>query len=201
LPDPREDLRDLVAEQVKLRQETRSTSHTTTTPPTATQHAAAPNPAPTSTTTAPASAAALPAATGGQPCHDATMFVANIGEWSVPPSCYADIYAPNPADYVTRPSFGYCDWWPLVLNPNEPDLLDSSAYKRGTVPIPGAVVYEAPGVQGAGPYGHYAQVVAVAPGGYWMLITEMNFSWRGGGFGYVDYRYIHVGSGITFIYP
>jgi hypothetical protein len=56
-------------------------------------------------------------------------------------------------------------------------------------------------VQGAGASGHFAQVVAIAPDHYWMLITEMNFAWRGGGFGKVDYRYAHVGSGVTFIYP
>jgi hypothetical protein len=143
----------------------------------------------------------MPADTAGQPCHDHTMFAANISEWAVPPGCYADIYSPNLANYAAEPGFGYCNWWPEVLHPNDPNLLDGGQYRRGTVPVPGAVVYEAPDVQGASPDGHFAQVVAVAPGGYWMLITEMNFGWRGGGFGSVDYRYIHIGPGISFIYP
>jgi hypothetical protein len=67
-------------------------------------------------------------------------------------------------------------------------------------PVPGAAIFFAGNVQGASSAGHYAQVVAIAPDHYWMLITEMNFSWRGGGFGKVDYRYAHVGPGVTFIY-
>jgi hypothetical protein len=61
------------------------------------------------------------------------------------------------------------------------------------------VVHFNGGVQGASRDGHWAQVVAVAPGNYWVLITEMNFRWRGGGFGKVSYRYIHVGPGVSFI--
>lgn len=144
---------------------------------------------------------AAPSDTTSQPCHSADMFLAQMSAWAVPPSCYGAIYTPNPADYAARYGFGYCDWWPEVLHPTQPDLLSGTEYHRGTVPVPGAVVYEASNVQGASPDGHYAQVVAVAPGGYWLLITEMNFTWRGGGFGKVDYRYIHVGPGITFIYP
>jgi hypothetical protein len=188
---------NLAFEGAKVQRLRRIASQTSSTSTSATQH----TPSNSTVTVAPSWAVALPAATGGQPCHQATMFVADISQWSLPPGCYADIYAPNPADYVARAGFGYCDWWPEVLHPNQPNLLDSSAYQRSTIPVPGAVVYEAPGVQGAGPDGHFAQVVAVAPGGYWMLITEMNFYWRGGGFGLVDYRYIHVGQGITFIYP
>jgi hypothetical protein len=46
---------------------------------------------------------------------------------------------------------------------------------------------------------------AVPPGCFatyhrWILVTEMNFIWRGGGFGTVDYRYVRVGPGVTFIY-
>ena len=184
------------AEEQQARRTHTITTHLSTPPAT---HTSTPV-AESAVANAPNWAVAMPAATGGQPCHATTMFVANLGEWSVPPGCYADIYVPNPADYVARAGFGYCDWWPLVLHPSEPDLLDSGSYRRGTIPVPGAVVFEAPDVQGAGPAGHYAQVVAVAPGGYWVLITEMNFTWRGGGFGRVDYRYIHVGAGISFIY-
>ncbi len=193
---------DLTFEQTKIYQVERLRQVTSHTPSSSSPHTQGTATQPASTTTvtvAPGWAVAMPADTASQPCHATTMFVANISEWSVPPGCYADIYT-FPSTYSNMPGFGYCNWWPQALHPNDPGLLDWGRYKTGSVPIPGAVVYEAPDVQGAGPDGHYAQVVAVAPGGYWMLITEMNFSWRGGGFGRVDYRYIHVGQGITFIY-
>ncbi len=85
------------------------------------------------------------------------------------------------------------------MNPSRPDLLWGN-YRRGSTPVPGATVVFAGGVQGASSAGHYARVVAVAPGGQWLLISEMNFTWRGGGFGRINYRYIHTGAGITFIY-
>ena len=114
---------------------------------------------------------------------------------------YGNIYQPNPANYVQRPGFGYCNWWVNELHRDKPNLLYGSQYRRSSVPVPGAAIYFAGLVQGAGASGHFAQVVAIAPDHYWMLITEMNFAWRGGGFGKVDYRYAHVGSGVTFIYP
>jgi len=39
----------------------------------------------------------------------------------------------------------------------------------------------------------------VYPGG-WFLVSEMNFFWNGGGWGRVDYRFAHAGSGVSFIY-
>src|SRR5262249_37675783 len=123
----------------------------------------------------------------GEPCQSKTMWVANISQWTVPPSCYANIYSPNPANYVYRSGFGWCNWWPEVLHPNQPDLLWSSKYRRSGAPVGGAAVYFAPGVQGASAAGHYAQVVAVHPSGSWVLISEMNFYWRGGGWQKVSY--------------
>ncbi len=35
---------------------------------------------------------------------------------------------------------------------------------------------------------------------YWVLVSEMNFHWRGAGFGRVDFRYVHVGDGVTFLW-
>ena len=137
--------------------------------------------------------------TAGQPCRSATMFVPTISQWTVPPSCYANVYTPNPANYVYRSGFGWCNWWPEVLHPAQPDILWGSRYHRSGVPTPGAAVAFAGGVQGADLVGHFAQVVGVAPGGTWVLISEMNFLWRGAGFGKVNYRYIHVGPGVTFI--
>lgn len=137
--------------------------------------------------------------TAGQPCRSSTMFPAYISQWTTPVSCYAGIYSVNPANYVSRPGYGWCNWWPEVLHPNQPDILWGRQYHRSGTPTPGAVVYFSPGVQGASSGGHYAQVVGVAPDHYWVLVTEMNFTWRGGGWQKVSYRYIHVGSGVTFI--
>lgn len=137
--------------------------------------------------------------TSGEPCTSTNFWVANISQWSVPPGCYGNVYTPNPANYVSRPSFGWCNWWPEVMHPRQYDILWGSRYHRGGTPSPGAAVYFAPGVQGAGSSGHYAQVIAVHPDRYWVLVAEMNFVWRGAGFGKVDFRYIHVGPGVTFI--
>jgi hypothetical protein len=128
------------------------------------------------------------------------MFVANIGQWSVPPGCYGTIYNPNRSVYHAPGNFGYCNWWVLALHPNQQDILYGKEYTRSSTAIPGAAVWFNPNVQGAGSDGHWAQAVAVSPDGYWVLITEMNFSWRGGGFGRVDFRYVHVGAGVVFIH-
>ncbi len=137
--------------------------------------------------------------TAGQPCHSTTLWVAHISNWATPPGCYAKIYYPDPRDYSADSTFGYCNWWVEALHPNTPDILTNHSYPRSSTQTPGAAVWFDPGVQGASSAGHWAQVVAVNPDGYWMLITEMNFAWRGGGFGRVDYRYVHVGPGVVFI--
>jgi hypothetical protein len=164
----------------------------TVTPPTAT-------PVPTKPTAPPTS---LGPNTIGQPCHSTTLWAPHVGLWTVPPGCYGTIYPLDPSKYPpVNSTFGYCNWWVNELHRDKPDLLYGAEYRRGSVPVPGAAIYFAGLVQGAGASGHFAQVVAIAPDRYWMLITEMNFAWRGGGFGKVDYRYAHVGSGVTFIYP
>ncbi|HEX9070143.1 MAG TPA: hypothetical protein VF807_15345, partial [Ktedonobacterales bacterium] len=168
---------------------------TVTPAPTATVHVVKP-PAPPPPYNGPA------VNTIGQPCHSDILWAPSLSNWTVPPDCYATIYSPDPSKYPpTIGAFGYCNWWVNVLNPNEPNLLYSSSYRHGSAPIPGAAIYFSGLVQGASGAGHFAQVVAIAPDHYWMLITEMNFGWRGGGFGRVDYRYAHVGPGVTFIYP
>lgn len=139
-------------------------------------------------------------ATGGLPCQESYMFVANISQWAVPPGCYANIYYPDRTAYHANSTFGYCNWWVEALHPNQPDILSGSEYVRTSTPVAGAAVWMNPNVQGASSAGHWAQAVAVSSDGYWVLITEMNFSWRGGGWGRVDFRYIHAGSGVYFIY-
>ncbi|HEU5349680.1 MAG TPA: hypothetical protein VFU63_13795 [Ktedonobacterales bacterium] len=159
-------------------------------------------------TAAPGSAAKLtaytdqPANTAGQPCHDSYMFVPNITEWTVPPGCYATIFTPDPSQYSAPSTFGYCNWWVEALHPKQQDILSGSEYTRSAAPIVGSAMWFPPNVQGASAAGHWAQVVAIAPDHYWVLITEMNFGWRGGGFGRVDYRYAHVdaNAGVAFVH-
>jgi CHAP domain len=137
----------------------------------------------------------------GQLCHDKTMWVANLTNWTAPPGCYAKIFQPVQSAYYSPTSFGFCNWWVEALHPKHPDiLLDSAKYTTGSTPVPGAAMWFDPGVQGASSAGHWAVVVAVNPDNYWILVTEMNFTWRGGGFGRVDYRYVHVGAGTHYVY-
>lgn len=135
-----------------------------------------------------------------EPCKDAVKFVPNISAWTVPPGCYSLVYTPNPANYVQRPGFGWCNWWVRVSHPNHPDITENTSYPRGTKPVAGAAIFFDGNEQGAGSEGHWAEAVAVAPDGYWVLISEMNFAWRGAGFGKIDYRYIHVSPGVHFVY-
>lgn len=143
-----------------------------------------------------------PPNTIGQPCHDSFMFVANISQWTTPPGCYANIYTPDRSLYSAPSTFGYCNWWVEALHPKQQDILYGSEYARTTTPIVGSAIWFPPNVQGASSAGHWAQVVAIGPDHYWLLITEMNFGWRGGGFGKVDYRYAHVdpAAGVEFIH-
>jgi hypothetical protein len=135
-----------------------------------------------------------------QPCQDAVKFIANITQWSVPPGCYANIYQPNPTNYVSRPGFGWCNWWVRVAYPDHPDITESLAYPRGTNPVAGAPIFFDGNEQGASSEGHWALAVAVSSDHYWVLISEMNFAWRGAGWGKLDYRYIHVSPHVHFVY-
>ena len=135
-----------------------------------------------------------------QPCHDANMFLPTITQWSVPPGCYGTIYQPNPANYVQRPGFGWCNWWVRVTHPAHPDITENLAYTRGADPVAGAPIFFDGNEQGADSEGHWAVAVAVAPDHYWVLISEMNFAWRGAGWGKIDYRYIHVSPHVHFVY-
>jgi hypothetical protein len=135
-----------------------------------------------------------------QPCHDAYQFVPNISQWTVPPGCYANVYRPNPANYPVRASWGWCNWWVEETHPQDPNVTGATSYPRGTAPIANAAVFIDGGEQGASSAGHWAESVAVSPGGYWVLISEMNFAWRGAGWGLIDYRYIHVSPHVHFLY-
>lgn len=135
-----------------------------------------------------------------QPCHDSYQFVSNITQWTTPPGCYANIYRPNPANYPARASWGWCNWWVEESHPQDPNVTGNTRYPRGTTPVANAAVFMDGGEQGASAEGHWVESIAVSPGGYWILIAEMNFAWRGAGFGLVDYRYIHVSPHVHFLY-
>lgn len=107
-------------------------------------------------------------------------------------------------------SFGQCTWWAQYERKDENLMHMGNAqywaggarargYQVGWQAQSGATVVFQPGVQGAGGAGHVAHVVKVYPNG-WFLISEMNFYWNGGGWGRVDYRLAHEGSGVQFIY-
>jgi LysM repeat protein len=120
--------------------------------------------------------------------------------WTVPPGCYGGVYTVNPANYVYRGGYGWCNWWAEVLRPDEPTLPWGSNLQRGSTPRVGATVFFAPFNQGASAAGHYAHVEAISPDGQYLLISEMNDTWRGAGFAKVNYRYIRVEPGVSFIY-
>jgi hypothetical protein len=107
-------------------------------------------------------------------------------------------------------AFGQCTWWAQYERQDEnlrhmgnAQYWANGAAGRGyavsSVPKPNTTVVFQPGVQGAGGAGHVAHVIAVYPGG-WFLVSEMNFFWNGGGYARVDYRYAHSGWGVQFIY-
>jgi hypothetical protein len=132
---------------------------------------------------------------GAEPCQSSTYATGSIYQWKVPPGCYAGVYTVNPRNFVARSSFGWCNWWPEVLHPHFANVIFGA---RHSTPVAGAVVVFAPGVQGAGSAGHYGEVVAVLGHG-WILISEMNNSWRGG-FARVTYRYVYQSAGVSYIY-
>jgi surface antigen len=106
--------------------------------------------------------------------------------------------------------FGYCTWYAWYRYQGEPLMrlgnaeawawnAPSFGLRTGTTPVVGATAVFQPGVEGAGGAGHVAHVEAVLGGG-WFIVSEMNFSWNGGGWGRVDWRYVYATSGVTFIY-
>jgi surface antigen len=121
-------------------------------------------------------------------------------QWALPPGCYGGVYVPNSANYAYRRGFGWCNWWPEVLRPDESQLPWGNGLVRSATPRIGATVFFVPFNQGAGPAGHFAHVESISPDGQYILVSEMNDSWRGAGFGKVNYRYVRVEPGVSFIY-
>lgn len=119
-------------------------------------------------------------------------------------------YRINQASGYYPDSFGQCTWWSswsrrdehLVHMGNARWWVDSArarGMRVGTVPVANSTVVFQPGVEGAGGGGHVAHVERVYPDG-WFLISEMNFYWNGGRWGWVDWRYVYVTRGVAFIY-
>lgn len=107
-------------------------------------------------------------------------------------------------------SFGVCTWYawyrhqgePLLKMGNAaawPGVAPSYGLRVGTTPAVGATAIFQPGVEGADGGGHAAHVEQVLGGG-WFIISEMNFTWNGGGWGRVDWRYVYMAPGVSFIY-
>jgi surface antigen len=129
--------------------------------------------------------------------------------WTPPPG-YQSFAVTDFAGDPWAGSFGQCTWWAHYKRPDE-DLAGmgdawnwaNAARSRGytvtSTPAANSTIVFAPGVQGASSLGHVAHVEQVLTGG-WVLISEMNFYWNGGGFARVDYRYAQAGSGVWFIH-
>jgi surface antigen len=107
-------------------------------------------------------------------------------------------------------SFGSCTWYAWYRHRGEPLMklgnaaswasnAASHGLSTGKTPVVGATVVFQPGVQGASSGGHAGHVEAIYSNG-WFLISEMSFYWNGGGWGKVNYRYVHTGAGVNFIY-
>lgn len=125
------------------------------------------------------------------PCGGAYTWPSAIGLWVTPLGCFGKIFAPSAVSTGAWASPGYCNWVPEALHHTN----NLTGLPREGLHV-GAAVFFAGGVYGASAAGHWANVVSIHNG--WMLIIEENFTWRGGGFGRVDYRYVPVGNGESF---
>ncbi len=69
----------------------------------------------------------------------------------------------------------------------------------GYAPRVGSIIVLAPGVEGAGPFGHVAIVESINPDG---SVVTSNFNWAqdGGGFAILSYHTFYPGYGVTFIW-
>src|SRR5579859_99667 len=131
------------------------------------------------------------------------------GYYVAPPGFYGFAVQDIPTDPFSG-LFGQCTWWAQHKRPDENlnNMGDAWNWANGararglvvtTTPAPGATVVFAPGVEGASGIGHVAHVEQILTNG-WVLISEMNFFWNGGGYARVDYRYISAAPGVWFIH-
>jgi hypothetical protein len=140
----------------------------------------------------------------GEPCtaDRSIVWTVPVSRWTVPPGCFGQIYFPNPLNYMVNGQviggFGWCNWWPEALTRN-PNILNFPGHGTPRIGYP---VFYVP--QPGQSVGHYAFVESIGLGQNtgWLLISEMNMYWRGGGWAAVDYRYIRVDyPGATYLYP
>ena len=139
----------------------------------------------------PASVAAAPHINGAMsayvsisPCRSANQWPSGaVSMWQVPTDCYANI---------TWGGYGDCFGFVSRAVPN---LYALAAH---SYPIAGAVAHIGGGIQGASPEGHWALVLSVRDG--WALIEEENNSWRGAGYNLLNYRYLKIVPGISYLY-
>ncbi len=129
--------------------------------------------------------------------------------WTPPPGYQSFAVQDFPGDPWAG-SFGQCTWWAHYKRSDEnfagmgdawnwANAARARGYTVTSTPAANATIVFAPGVQGASSLGHVAHVEKVLTGG-WVLISEMNFYWNGGGFARVDYRYAYASSGVWFIH-
>jgi hypothetical protein len=131
------------------------------------------------------------------------------GLW-IPPPGHPAYALPDYAGDPNAAYYGYCTWYAQYRRRDErlmslgnawqwPFAAPAHGLHVGSTPLVGATVVFQPGVFGAGAGGHAGHVEAVYTGG-WFLISEMNMSWNGGGWGRVSFRYVVIAPGVSFIY-
>ncbi|MBA3824657.1 MAG: hypothetical protein H0X24_12280 [Ktedonobacterales bacterium] len=144
----------------------------------------------------------------GQPCQSGNYWPSGtLNTDATPPGCYSGDYRIASAHYPRVPTtFGGCDWWPRALHPT----WDIWSLPKHTTPKVGAVIWFAPGEQGAASEGHWGVVVAISADGRYILSSEMNTTYYNryghggaqGGYGHVIYRYIRNDAPRTlYVYP
>lgn len=178
-------LHDLQTKAVVARKKTPTT--TTTPPPTRT------NSTPSTTSSGSSSGSGTGTAPSGGlgPCGGDYPWTGSVGLWVAPMGCFAQIFSPSAVSTGTWNSVGYCNW-----------VVEALHHTNNLWGMPrlglhvGAAVFFAGGVYGASAAGHWANVVSIH--GSWMLIIEENFTWRGGGFGRIDYRFVPIGGGESY---
>lgn len=127
-----------------------------------------------------------------------------------PPPGYSSFAMTEPSPDPWAGSWGQCTWWAAYKRSDEDfsgfgdawnwaNAAQARGYTVTTTPAANATVVFAPGVEGASGLGHVSHVEQVLTDG-WVLVSEMNFYWNGGGFARVDYRYVYAGNGVWFIH-
>ena len=112
--------------------------------------------------------------------------------WRAPVGCFGRIFAQSAVSSAPWHSPGWCNY--VVEALRHTNNLWGLGYSHIHV---GAVVFFSGGVWGASRAGHWAMVASIHNG--WMLIIEENFAYRGGGFYRLDYRFVPISRGETFL--